>query len=78
MAKVEYLKCDKCGKFPANQCATLLERRSDGAGSREDWHLVFDLCPNCSVLLLGAALDDLGVEQASLLLSRYKVETREG
>lgn len=78
MAKVEYLKCDRCGKHPALPSSTFLERRSDGAGSSDDWHLCFDLCHVCFAVLLGEALDELKIAAAQELLKKHGIETREG
>jgi hypothetical protein len=78
MARVEYNKCDRCEKYPAKTCGTFVKRRMDGAGSMEDCHLLFDLCFSCSCILLNEALENLGVDEAKLLLSRHEVETREG
>jgi len=78
MAKVEYIKCDRCEKNLGFTCATFLERRSDGAGSSDDWHLVFDLCHSCSVILLNETLDRLGIANAKEILKKHGIETREG
>ena len=78
MAKVEYIKCDRCGKTPAIGCYTFLERRPDGAGSTEDWHLCFDLCLSCFSILLSEVLDRLGTANAKEIFKKHAIETREG
>jgi hypothetical protein len=79
MARIERFRCDRkeCTKENAQGFSTFLERRMDGAGSMENWHIQFDLCPDCTAVLMNAALDALGPDKASALLKNNSVSTRE-
>ena len=80
MAHVTSTVCDwkGCRASGATGSAAFLERKADGAGSMEDWHLVFDLCPKHMALILSKALDALGPGEAAGLLLDNGIETRKG
>ncbi len=85
--RVEKTICDRkgCGKDDAVTFHLFKERRADGAGSMEDWDYQFDLCSNCSRVLLTAILETFGkfthnLEKAEVLtyVNKFQITTREG
>lgn len=65
--RVEHIMCDRegCKHDHALQSSLFKERKADGAGSSEDWHYQFELCPPCQQTLLDEIFEHV----------RYKVFT---
>lgn len=54
----QVIDCDRCEKPGAKAFSIPIDRRYDGAGSRENVDVVFDLCGECAALLLQRWLTD--------------------
>lgn len=65
-----------CGTPNARTFTKFKERKSDGAGSREDWYYTFDLCVNHAGHLLDAILPDTSLDTVLEQLKTYGVHTR--
>lgn len=65
-----------CGKPNAWPFTKFKERKSDGAGSREDWYYTFDLCPSHAGRLLDALLPITSLDTVLEQLKIYGVKAR--
>lgn len=77
--------CDRCKSAGAEHFSIFKDRRTDGAGSGENWYYTFDLCGMCTGALLKMMFGELGQQKLQLtrtqvidMLSRLKVKVSEG
>jgi hypothetical protein len=83
---VTHTMCDRafCNNDQARSIFIFKERKADGAGSSEEWHYKFDLCPSDQQALLNEIFDHVRYKQAltaedalailNKLLIKFRVE----
>jgi hypothetical protein len=67
-----------CKNRGASSYSIFSHRASDAAGSMENWHHVFDLCPSCSMKLLRKFISMVKPEGAIDILTGMNIESRIG
>lgn len=72
-----------CNKPGAIRQSFFKERLADGAGSMENWHYTFDLCPLHIAAFLSAIFESIErsaftLESALRFTSGFKIKTRVG